>query len=66
MLANKKAFKDGTAANEESGSSMRPPSPNSAQLPVSASFNAEIFMSKVDDKKNHENEGGLNQSTLKS
>ncbi|KAK5873375.1 hypothetical protein PBY51_018422 [Eleginops maclovinus] len=32
MLSNKKMF--GTGANEEAGSSERPPSPNSAQLPM--------------------------------
>lgn len=35
MQSSKKTFKDGTAANEEAGSSARPPSPNTAQLPVS-------------------------------
>ncbi|XP_054460885.1 GTP binding protein 1, like [Anoplopoma fimbria] len=34
LLASKKTFKDGTAANEEAGSTARPPSPNSAQLPL--------------------------------
>ncbi|XP_071393739.1 GTP-binding protein 1-like isoform X2 [Centroberyx affinis] len=33
MLANKKASKEGTAANEEAGSTARPASPNAAQLP---------------------------------
>lgn len=37
MLANKKTSKDFTAANEESGSTARPSSPNAAQLPVSSS-----------------------------
>ncbi|XP_074551822.1 GTP binding protein 1, like isoform X2 [Halichoeres trimaculatus] len=34
MQASKKTFKDGTAASEEAGSSARPPSPNTAQLPL--------------------------------
>lgn len=37
MQASKKSFKDGTAASEDVGSSARPPSPNTAQLPVSKS-----------------------------
>lgn len=37
MQASKKTSKDGTAANEEAGSTARPPSPNTAQLPVSTS-----------------------------
>ncbi|XP_040002119.1 GTP-binding protein 1-like isoform X1 [Xiphias gladius] len=32
--ANKKTSKEGTAANEEAGSTARPPSPNAAQLPL--------------------------------
>uniref|UniRef100_A0A8C4GI15 GTP-binding protein 1 n=1 Tax=Dicentrarchus labrax TaxID=13489 RepID=A0A8C4GI15_DICLA len=38
MQASKKTSKDGTAANEEAGSAARPPSPNTAQLPVSESM----------------------------
>nr|XP_019959597.1 PREDICTED: GTP-binding protein 1-like isoform X1 [Paralichthys olivaceus] len=34
MQAKKKNFKEGTAANEEAGSSARPPSPNAAHLPL--------------------------------
>ncbi|XP_045902550.1 GTP-binding protein 1-like [Micropterus dolomieu] len=34
MQASKKYFKEGTAANEEAGSTARPPSPNAAQLPL--------------------------------
>ncbi|XP_031732925.1 GTP-binding protein 1-like isoform X2 [Anarrhichthys ocellatus] len=34
LLASKKTFKEGTAANEEAGSTARPPSPNTAQLPL--------------------------------
>ncbi|CAB1453983.1 unnamed protein product [Pleuronectes platessa] len=36
MQASKKTFKEGTAANEEAGSSARPPSPNAANLPLKA------------------------------
>ncbi|XP_073320024.1 GTP binding protein 1, like [Pagrus major] len=34
MLGTKKTSKEGTAANEEAGSTARPPSPNTAQLPL--------------------------------
>lgn len=33
--ASKKSSKEGTTANEDSGSAARPPSPTTAQLPVS-------------------------------
>lgn len=37
MLGLKKTSKEGMGANEEAGSTARPPSPNTAQLPVSKS-----------------------------
>lgn len=37
MQSSKKTSKEGTAANEEAGSTARPLSPNTAQLPVSKS-----------------------------
>ncbi|XP_034430542.1 GTP-binding protein 1-like isoform X1 [Hippoglossus hippoglossus] len=41
MQASKKTFKEGTAANEEAGSSARPPSPNAAHLPTAAEDEAQ-------------------------
>ncbi|TDH15685.1 hypothetical protein EPR50_G00011850 [Perca flavescens] len=55
MQASKKTFKEGTAANEEAGSTARPPSPNTAQLPTVAE---EETLCKDGNKENKLKSGG--------
>ncbi|XP_074487019.1 GTP binding protein 1, like isoform X1 [Sebastes fasciatus] len=55
MLSSKKTFKDGTAANEEAGSTGRPLSPNSAQL---ATVAEEEALCKDGNKENKLKSGG--------
>ncbi|KAM8771985.1 GTP binding protein 1, like isoform 1-T1 [Acanthopagrus schlegelii] len=55
MLGIKKTSKEGTAANEEAGSTARPPSPNTPQLPTVAEEEA---LCKDGNKENKLKSGG--------
>ncbi|KAM9856416.1 GTP binding protein 1, like [Aulostomus maculatus] len=59
MQASKKTSKDGTATTEEAGSSARPPSPSTVQLPLKSGGGG-----RRRGGQRHRGKGGLNTATM--